>query len=224
MESLSGTVGIIANSFGRVTVFSVCLSSLVSPLNTAIQWSIGSDRIVGRNNLVRETLNYGSEWLFFLDDDHAFDRNILIRLLSHEKDIVASLYTQRVRPFAPIAYSKRDDDGTYAALDLTKYGKEDLVPVRAAGTGGMLIRSEVFRAMEDPWFEHGKASEDLLFCEKAKNAGFQVYCDLGARLGHADPVIIWPAYLDEEEQWGIGFNLADNYNLYVPIESPNSEE
>lgn len=216
-------VGVISDSFARTVLFTISMTSLRAPVNTSINYSIGSGRAVGRNNLVRSCLESGCEWLWFIDDDHAFNGDILKRLLSHEKDITASLYLQRVQPFAPIAYGSFDEKtGKYIPIDLTKYKTDDLVPIRAAGTGGMLVRSEVFRALKDPWFEvtEGLGSEDLPFCEKAREAGFELYCDLGAKLAHIDPVCIWPTYLEEEEQWGVGFNLADNFNLYVPIQKP----
>ena len=224
---MSGLVGVAVNSAARYHAFTICITDLKSPPNTALHWALGSDRIVGRNKLVQKCLDIGAEWLFFLDDDHAFENDILMRLLAHEKDIVASLYLQRIRPFTPIAYEDYDPETrTYTALDLTKYGKNDLVPIKAAGTGGMLIRSEVFRAMEEPWFQliEGVGSEDLPFCNKAIDLGFEIYCDLGTPLGHIDPVIVWPSYNDEDEEWGVGFNLVDDLNLYIPLEKPNSQE
>lgn len=215
---MSGLVGAAVNSTARYAAFTICITALKSPPNTALHWAIGSDRIVGRNKLVKKCLDLGAEWLFFIDDDHAFEEDILLRLLKHDKDIVASLYLQRVQPFSPIAYEAYDPETrTYTALDLTKYEKGELVPIVAAGTGGMLIKAEVFRAMEEPWFHliDGIGSEDLPFCNKAIDLGFEIYCDLATPLGHIDPVIIWPSY-NEEEKWGVGFNLADNFNLYVP--------
>jgi len=220
---MSGIVGIVVNSAARYHAFTVCITSMKAPPNTSLQWVLGSDRIIGRNKLVKNAIRDGAEWLFFLDDDHAFAPDILMRLLAHDKDIVASLYLQRIKPFVPIAYESFDEETkTYTALDLTKYGKNDLVPIRAAGTGGMLIKTEVFRALEDPWFHltEGIGSEDMPFCDDAHNAGFEIYCDLGTPLGHIDPMIIWPSYFDEEKEWGVGFNLADNFNLYIPLEKP----
>jgi len=224
---MSGIIGIAANSTGRYIAFTICITSLRVPPNTSIQWAIGSDRVVGRNKLVKAALASGAEWLFFLDDDHAFEPDILLRLLAHEKPIVASLYLQRIKPFSPIAYEYYDDENrTYTSLDLTKYEKNALVPIVAAGTGGMLIRSEVFRELKEPWFEvtEGIGSEDLPFCKKALEAGFEIFCDLGTPLGHIDPVIIWPSYFDEEKEWGVGFNLGDDFNLYIPVEKPISKE
>lgn len=217
---MSGLVGVAANSTARYMAFTVCITSLQSPPNTGLHWALGSDRIVGRNRLVEKALDIGAEWLFYLDDDHAFEPDILMRLLEHDKDITASLYLQRIQPFSPVAYEEFDQETkTYTSLDLTKYGKDDLVPIVAAGTGGMLIKTEVFRAMEKPWFhlEDGIGSEDLVFCNKARELGFEIFCDLGTPLGHIDPVIIWPSYMDDEDRWGIGFNLANDFNLKIPV-------
>jgi len=65
-----------------------------------------------------------------------------------------------------------------------------------------LIRSEVFRVISDEptWFEHGRvkdtdwnASEDIIFCEKAHAAGFDVWLDLGTPMGHMAPSAVWPS-------------------------------
>jgi hypothetical protein len=213
---MSGTIGIPANDAARYTLFFACLSQLHHPPNTAVRWAFGSDRIRGRNNLVRESLEAGSEWLWFLDDDHAFAPDLLRRLLAHEVEIVTPVYLQRMMPFAPVVYMSEDPDGNFEPLFLPDYaGDCGLVEVYAAGTGGMLIRSEVFRAVPEPWFEHGHASEDLIFCEKAREAGFLIHCDVQAQLGHLTAAAIWPSYADG--QWGVGFTIADQMQLRVPI-------
>ena len=71
-------------------------------------------------------------------------------------------------------------------------------------------------AMEKPWFEHGRASEDLIFCDKVYELGLgPIYCDLGARLGHMSPAALWPSHANGE--WEVGFALADGFQLTVPI-------
>lgn len=214
---MSGVVGVAANDSGRYTFFAAALTALQTPVNTAVMWAIGSDRIVGRNRLVQQSLEIGSEWLWFLDDDHVFPPDLLLRLLAHDQPVVAALYLQRQVPFAPVAYSHREGD-KYVPLVLPDLEPDACVEVRAAGTGGMLIRSEVFRAVSEPWFEHGAASEDLIFCEKARAAGFTIHCDLAARLGHLTSTIVWPTIVDE--RWAVGFTVADKLGLHVEIEKP----
>jgi hypothetical protein len=218
---MSGTVGIIANDVGRWSLFYVSLTQLKHPPNTRIDWGLSNDLAGARNMLVERSLQEGSEWLMFMDDDALFPEDQLMRLLAHEKDVTCSLYLQRQQPFSPIAYSGVED-GLYMPLHLPDYPSEGLIEIHAAGASGMLIRSEVFRAIEYPWFEHGRvgdlwnASEDLIFCEKAHEAGFDIYLDLEARLGHMSPSAVWPSWVDEE--WAVGFSVADGAHLYVPIE------
>jgi hypothetical protein len=214
---MSGVVGVAANDVARFSFFAASITRMLSPPNTNIRWSFGSDRIRGRNNVVRESLESGSEWVLFIDDDHVFQPDLLMRLLSHEEMIVSSLYLQRQLPCRPIVYTDREPDGlTYVPLKLSDYPVgTGLVEVRAAGCGGMLIRSEVFRALDDPWFKDGEASEDLTFCERARIAGFKVHCDLQAQLGHCTTAIVWPTAPDDE--WKVGVTLPGG-ELVLPLQ------
>lgn len=196
-------------------MFTQSLIMLHSPVNTAVDFRIGADRGRSRNQLVEASLERGSEWMLFLDDDHTFPPGLLLQLLSHDQPVVASLYLQRTDPFLPIAYMSKDEEANYWPLDLNDCNQFGLVPVVGAGTGGMLIRSEILRAMQYPWFEHGRASEDLLFCDKVYELGLgPVYCDLSARMGHLTFSSIWPTHSGDD--WSIGFTVSDGCNLTVP--------
>ncbi len=228
---MSGTIGVPCNDSARYSFFSASLTSIVAPVNTQIRWALGSDRIRGRNRLVKESLEAGSEWILFLDDDQAFAPTLLQRLLSHNEQIVASLYLQRQHPFRPIAFTDReDDDKTYVPLFLNDYPPEQgLVQVRAAGTGGMLIRSEVFHNLvrqgiceDGVWFKDGEASEDLTFCEKAGDAGYPIYVDMQARLGHCTTSIIWPSC--DEHQWFVGHQVAAEFHANFEIATREQEQ
>ena len=214
---MSGTVGVICDLAARYSSFTECLARMHSPANTAVEFGKGADRSVNRNHVVRQALSYGSEWVLFLDDDHSFPPTLLTRLLSHGQPVVASLYLRRAAPFHPIAYGARDETGAYLPVDLTGCGPAELVPVVGAGTGGMLIRSEVFRALEDPWFVHTtEKSEDLSFCEKALEVGFPLFVDTGARLGHIAPAETFPAF--ENGQWCAGLNFAASTRVLLPLD------
>ncbi len=228
---MSGTIGTPCNDVARYHFFTFSLTGLARPVNTEVRSAFGSDRIRGRNRIVKEALAIGKEWVLFLDDDQAFGPNLLVRLLSHDQPIVASLYLQRTHPFSPIAYTHReDDDKTYRPLFLHDYPPETgLVEVRAAGTGGMLIRSEVFRELvaqgiceDGVWFKDGEASEDLTFCEKAREAGFPIYVDLQARMGHCSTWIVWPDVAGDE--WVMGATLSQNFQANFEIATREQEQ
>lgn len=210
---MSGTIGIIAQDQSRYSMFWMHLLHLQRPVNTQLLMRLTSDRIIGRNSVAQEALETGSEWLLFLDDDQTFRPDILTKLLARDEPVVGALYLQRQRPFFPIAFTEKTEKEIYVPLRLSDHGPEDLVPVAGLGTGGMLIRSEVFRALDYPWFEHGKASEDLIFCDKAIAAGFPVYCDVGVRMGHYSMTSIHPHYDVENEQWVTGAKIADGQEV-----------
>lgn len=222
---MSGTVGIIAQDSNRFTMFGVCLTQLAHPPNTRIDWGISTDIPGARNTLVRRSLEWGSEWILFLDDDQVFPADLLTNLLSHDVDIVSALYLRRAGDHSPLAFSHRNEDHLYEPIDLHGLPGEGLLKVHATGAGGLLVRSEVFRAISDEpnWFEHGRvqgkdwnAAEDIIFCEKANEAGFNIYVDLGSPIGHMAPSAIWPSFVDKE--WCLGFSVSDGTRLYVPIE------
>lgn len=222
---MSGSIGVIAQDNNRYTMFSVCLTRLKHPPNTRIDWGISQDIAGARNTLVKRSLDIGSEWIMFIDDDHVFSPDLLNNMLAHDKDIVSALYMRRAGDHSPLAYSHRSDDGLYAPINLTELPGEGLLKIYACGAGGLLIRSEVFRAISDDpdWFEMGRvtgtnwnASEDIIFCEKAQAAGFDIWLDLGSPMGHMAPSAVWPSFIDGE--WCLGFSVADSTKLFAPIE------
>lgn len=216
---MSGAIGVIAQDDARDTMFWISLFGLAHPPNTRIEWGITSDRCIGRNSCAKRALEAGSEWIIFLDDDHAFPPSLLTQLLAHDVPVVGALYLQRCKPFLPIAYTAKTAGGFYVPLRLNEYAPDELIEVHAVGTGGMLIRSEVLREVPYPWFEQqGGASEDLMFCEKVNDAGLgPIYCDLGARMGHFMQSAIWPAYNPDGEKWQNGVILSDGYRLDLPL-------
>lgn len=222
---MSGTVAVIADAAARYTFFSQCLSVLRFPVNTEIDWRIGADRARSRNSLVKASLERGSEWILFLDDDHSFDRELLTRLLSRDQPVVGSLYLRRAAPFYPIAYAERDEKGHWMPLDLTECPKEGLVQVAGVGTGGMLVRSEVFKELGDiDWFIHTtEQSEDLHFCGLCKDAGIPVFVDLDSALGHIAPAVIVPQW-SEEDGWCATLAFSMSTSIMLPIEPPVAEQ
>lgn len=215
---MSGTVGVVASDSGRYTAFTICLVRLVqnSPVNTAFDFMVGSDISTNRNALVEASLERGSEWMLFLDDDMTFPPNLLVRLLAHEVPVVLPLMLRRQQPYLPLVYSAVEDDA-YVPISTADVEPDTLIPVYAGATGGMLVRSEVFRAIEKPWFQHGRvsgkrwnASEDLVFCEKVQEQGFPIHVDSGTRCGHLSSFAIWPV---NDDGWHVGMQGADGFSL-----------
>jgi hypothetical protein len=197
-----GTVAIVANDSARYTVFAASLRSLEVPQGTVFRWAFGFDYVRNRNQLV-ETME--GDWIWFIDDDHAFGPDILRRLLAHNLPITVPACLARAKPFLPVVWK----DGE--RVDYQAYPQGGMLEVDAAGTAGMLIRRQVFDGLDEPYFQHGDRSEDIIFSERVREAGIPIHCDLDSRIGHATTSVIWPVRKDDG--WNVGFSIADAYTI-----------
>jgi len=226
-EVVGGLVGVIANDFARVSAFTSSIAYLMRygmPEGANIEFLIGGDWCGARNDLVKLTLESEADWLWFMDDDHAFTPDLLTKLLSHDKPLTVPVCLMRTPPFQPVTFVERNEENKYQYLpaympDMPATG---LVELQAGGCAGMLIRREVLEAIEPPWFEYTDRSEDIIFCEKAKEAGFDIYCDLSARLGHVTTAVVWPS-TTPEGSWLVGLTIGGSMNLVIPF-AENEEQ
>lgn len=210
----SGLVAITADEAGRFTRFAISMQGLRIPgLASRTIWQIGNDIAGNRNGAVEQFLSLPAlDWLWFIDDDHAFSPDILMRLLTTQKQIVTPLCLRRTQPFLPVPCVEEE------FMDLSRYDDSptDVVEVQHAGSSGMLIRREVLEAVEAPWFELGNGiSEDVNFCIKAREAGFDIHVDLGTKLGHITTAVIWPVWNEDEGRWLTGLTVADGAQLAI---------
>ncbi len=206
-----GTIAITAAETGRYTRFAICVQGLVAPPGSVSKWRLGSDIAAARNEACAAV---EGDWIWFIDDDHAFKGDIIVRLLERNVDIVTPLCLRRQQPFLPVPCVADD------FMDLTLYGRDELVEVQHAGSSGMLIRKRVLDAIEPPWFELGNGiSEDVRFCEKARAAGFDIHVDMAVPLGHLTTAVVWPSWSEDEGRWMTGFDIADGANLLIEAAS-----
>jgi len=212
LAATPGLIGIIANDAARFSLFMSCSLKLETPPGAQTEVLIGGDWCGARNSLVKMALEREVDWLWFMDDDHAFSPKLLSKLLSHNLPLVTPICLQRVFPFAPVAYTSHNGTA-YEPINPSDHD-ETLVEIVAGGCAGMLIRREVLLAVEEPWFEYADRSEDIIFCEKAREKGFQLFCDTEARLGHITTSVVWPA--EHEGDWVTGFTIGHELNLYAP--------
>lgn len=230
-EHPPGIVGVIAQDTARFTMFAASLTNLEVPAGTGIKWILGHE-VAANTNLLAQAMfdEYPSaQWLWIMGDDHTFPADILTRLLDWEKDIVVPLCLTRNPPYKPVVFSgwvEQDDVpegmpvGRYRRrIVLDEYPQAGLAPVHSAGTAGMLIRRNVFETLDPPWFEHGFVStqevgEDVYFCDKATEAGFEIYCDLDTKLGHCTTAIVWP--VQQADGWTYAFTFAGGLKVSMP--------
>lgn len=145
------------------------------------------------------------EYLMFIDSDIRFSRDQIRRLRSYDKGIVGGVYLKKKLPYQPV-YNHR----------LGKEEETGLTKMREIGTGFMMIRKDVLKAIQERWPEHhykpygherqsenyydwfrvGKCpdtgyylSEDYYFCKLAQECGYDIFMDEGILVEHSGKML-----------------------------------
>lgn len=225
-ESQPGLVVVTADESARYSRFALCLQGLQVPQGSNTAWMIGNDIPESRNAAVANMLTDPTyKWVWFIDDDHAFEPFILLKLLSTRKQIVGPLVLRRQQPFYSTATALDDN---FLRFD-ENLPTSDLVEVMATGSSGLLIRREALEAIgTERWFELAydddgrRISEDINFCRRARMFDYPIYVHTAIRLGHITTAVVWPAR--DEDHWVTTFEVADGALLKILVTDPPEQE
>lgn len=139
-----------------------------------------------RQDLAKDAIAAECTHTLWLDSDMRFPKDSIIRLLKHDTGIVCGNYAKRRFPTEPIAVKKNtpDMDATFINRVYTEDDSTGLVEVDYCGMGVMLVKSEVYKSMEYPWFAipwvpaaEDYIGEDVWFCRRAAQNGHKTYVD-----------------------------------------------
>ena len=144
------------------------------------------------------------DYIMWIDSDIIFDSKDFFDLLAHQEDIASGLYLMDggesfacVKEWDTSFFEKFGHFKFLQPRDIT--GQRDLFPVNYVGMGWMLIKKGVFEKIKYPWFEPlrkklGSAieftMEDVTFCHKAQEAGFNIKIDPTIIVGHEKTTIL----------------------------------
>lgn len=181
-----------------------------------------------REFLADQALKYECDYLFMVDDDMLCPFDAFFKLLAHDRDMVSALAFMRNAPHYPVIYSLKEGwDSTaqsryYMRNYVLNYPRNSLVQCDATGFGAVLIKTELFRKIPKPWFMSSDAiGEDILFCCKALENGFKIFCDTSVKTGHlSDSICVTEDYFDKHnkmttEQWE---NQYGQYQRFETLE------
>ena len=176
----------------------------------------GYDCATARNRIAQRSLDLGVDYVLMVDNDVVLPKDALINLLDDAKDVCLGYYAHRdtdniYRGRTCVCKLRMPDGQLYFNYPLdSEYTASELTELRNNGTyklqihgGGMgcaLIRTEVFREIDYPWYDwvnyrdsnRGMLSEDLYFCEQCKANQIRIYTDSRVACGHMLRHIQWP--------------------------------
>ena len=148
-----------------------------------------------RNIISLHAIQNDYDNVMWLDSDIVFPPDTLTKLAAYDMDMVSGLYVKRAEPVAPVIYETLDEpirnaDGMLETNVSTydNYPKNSFFPVAGCGFGCVLTSVKL---LKDVWDHFGPAftpypwaSEDLSFCHRVNQLGYQIYCDSSISCGH----------------------------------------
>ena len=178
-----------------------------------------------RHRLVAEALAWEADWMLWLDADHVFPPDALLRLLAHNLPAVGCNYPRRFAPTAPtaaIASGSADHERRILYTTREKAEQGVVEPVAHLGFGLMLLDMRVFDALQAqaeqagdgnflPLFKFeptankvGMIGEDAFFFRKLAECGIRPFVDhrLSWEVGHLFETVLTNAHAAaQKEQW-----------------------
>jgi GT2 family glycosyltransferase len=142
-----------------------------------------------RNQLIDGAIKYSCTHILFLDIDHRHNLDTIPKLLSHKKSIVSGLSYMRNEPYEPCLF--RGMINAYETI--TEWNDGELIEVDSVGAACLLIDMDVFKDIQRPYFEflsnpdknvHFGLGEDVVLCNKLKQAGYKIFVDTSCTNSH----------------------------------------
>jgi hypothetical protein len=149
-----------------------------------------------RNMAAEVTLDQEFDYLMFLDDDVLVPIDCLRKLINAKADIAAGDVFIRGYPFNHMSFRYiKGDKYSLAPIPSWKKNESIVTPVDAVGFSCVLIKKELLKKIEKPFFITGPYNtEDIYFCMKARSVDpkCSIVVDRSIVCGH----ILWQEVLD----------------------------
>ena len=160
----------------------------------SIMFQVGSLIYDARNRLAKQAIKMGADYSMWFDSDMVFEPDTMVKLLADNKPFVSGMYFRRAHPYTLVAF----DD-----LDIEKKSFKDakvpteLTKVGGVGFGCVLLKTEVLfevAAKFGCWFDPLNGfGEDLSFCWRARECGYDVWLDPKVSCGHIGHIVVTEA-------------------------------
>lgn len=158
---------------------------------TAIMFQVGSLVYEARNKLAKKAIELETDYTMWFDSDMVFEPDTMVRLLEHNKPFISGAYFRRSPPYSLVAFEEVDaENRKWKDLALPS----EVTKCGGVGFGCVLVKTEVLfnvAAKYGEWFEPmNNFGEDLSFCYRARQCGYDLYIDPSITCGHIGHITI----------------------------------
>ena len=197
-------------------LFCQSLALLQRAGDTKIGFEVGSLVYNARNNLARQAIKEEADWVLWLDSDMVFAPDTLQRMLKvcteNKIDFLTALCFRRKPPYTPCLFDrleKVEKGASYTALLSVPEGR---FKVGGCGFAGVLMSLDVLISVGarfngrlfDPIDGFG---EDVSFCWRARQCGYDIWCDSDIEFGHVGSCVVTRGYF---EAFNGGGNVSES--------------
>lgn len=192
-------------------LFCQSLALLQRAGDTKIGFEVGSLVYIARNNLARQAIKAEADYVLWLDSDMVFAPDLLQRMLKacQEDDIsfLTAVCFRRKPPYTPCLFDKLDrlPDDKGAAFSAFLSVPDGRFKVGGCGFAGVLLSTDVLLSVGakyngrlfDPLPGMG---EDLSFCWRARQCGYDIWADANIELGHVGQMVVTRSYFEAYQE------------------------
>lgn len=165
-----------------------------------------------RNMLAAEAIDTGADRILFIDSDMYFQPDMMEHMadvLDYGFHFISGLYFRRKFPMTPLIYDSIEivtENGIKKGKTVayTNYPADRLFMVDGCGFGAVMMEismlKEMFDVYERPFDPMpGVLGEDLAFCYRAQQLGYELWCDPRIKLGHVGQFIYDERYYQPQK-------------------------
>ena len=192
--------------------FVECLTKLIRRLDEdgidfEVVYQGGTLVYVGRDKLAKMAIDKGFSHILWLDSDMIFNEDLLDNLMDCGKPMVTGIAHARRAPHVSCLFHK-------LWPEVIRWEGHDYPhsPFRVGGCGMACVLMEtkvaekVYSINGTAFYPMRELGEDLAFCKRAIDAGFEIWAEPRVWLGHIGHITVYPEYEDVYANSVIGFN------------------
>ena len=183
--------------------FAQSLATLNKVEECVVAFQMGSLIYNSRNYLATAAVKMEADYVLWLDSDMVFSSDLLQKLWQDRDkgDIITGIYYRRVEPYKPVLFSKLNIENevcTWEGYD--DFPQDDLFEVEGCGFGAVLTPTNVFvdvvNRFGNMFSPLAGVGEDLSFCWRARQCGYNIVADPKIQLGHVGHYVIDKGFYD----------------------------
>lgn len=159
-------------------------------------------RIAESRNMLREyVLKNDYDYLFSLEQDVIPPKDVLSRLLRHQKKIVSGIYfkiysltypvhkkdeiiVREKKALTPLIFKFSDEPDKMRVCGYKDIECDKFFKIRACGLGCVIIHRDVLEKVKFRKEEGSESYDDFIFCTDAYENGFDIYADTSVKCKH----------------------------------------